>query len=70
MSDLLGSDIPDENRLNRKGEQQGFTWSDGSLLRAIKEGHWVLLDEINLASLAVMYFREITIDQAWLVVKL
>lgn len=26
-----------------------FQWIDGLLLKAIKEGHWILLDELNLA---------------------
>lgn len=25
-----------------------FTWRDGPILKAIKEKHWVLLDEMNL----------------------
>ena len=24
-----------------------FAWRDGPLLRALKNGHWVLLDEVN-----------------------
>ncbi|KAG5506394.1 hypothetical protein JKF63_05897 [Porcisia hertigi] len=35
-----------------KGPQ--FSWSDGVLLRALKEGSWVILDELNLASQSVL----------------
>lgn len=31
-----------------------FAWSDGVFLKALKAGHWVLLDELNLASQAVL----------------
>lgn len=27
-----------------------FSFVEGSLVKAVKEGHWVLLDEINLAT--------------------
>lgn len=44
--DLLGSEYPvggkDDNDVQ-------FKWCDGVLLRAIKEGHWFLIDEMNLA---------------------
>jgi midasin len=46
FSDLIGSDLPNENG--------GFEWMDGVLLRAIKSGEWVLLDELNLASQTVL----------------
>ncbi len=32
----------------------GFAWCDGLLLRALREGMWVLLDEVNLAESAVV----------------
>jgi midasin len=32
----------------------GFAWSDGVFLQALKEGCWVLLDELNLASQSVL----------------
>ncbi|KAJ1401027.1 P-loop containing nucleoside triphosphate hydrolase [Sesbania bispinosa] len=44
MMDLLGSDLPVESDDGMK-----FSWSDGILLQALKEGCWVLLDELNLA---------------------
>ncbi|KAL7560158.1 hypothetical protein ACA910_013168 [Epithemia clementina (nom. ined.)] len=53
MSDLLGSDMP---VVSDSSEQTGaiFKWTDGVLLAAIKSGHWVLLDELNLASQSVL----------------
>jgi midasin len=49
MMDLLGADLPAEG-----GAPGQFTWCDGPLLGALKAGHWVLLDELNLASQAVL----------------
>ena len=49
IMDLLGSDLPVEGGVG--GE---FAWRDGILLDAIKKGHWVLLDELNLASQSVL----------------
>ncbi|KAL7716713.1 Midasin [Entamoeba marina] len=48
ISDLLGTDLPLE------GSSGGFGWCDGLLLRAMKSGSWVLLDELNLASQSVL----------------
>ena len=48
ISDLLGTDLPLE------GNSGGFGWCDGLLLRAMKSGSWVLLDELNLASQSVL----------------
>ena len=31
-----------------------FEWTDGPLLRALKEGHWLLLDNANLCSASVL----------------
>lgn len=51
ISDLMGSDLPVES----PGKNEpAFEWRDGVLLTAIKEGSWVLLDELNLASQAVL----------------
>jgi midasin len=41
-SELIGKYIPQEN-------SAGFSWQDGVLIEAMKNGWWVLLDEINLA---------------------
>ncbi|CAN8238565.1 unnamed protein product [Cochlearia groenlandica] len=49
MMDLLGSDLPVESE-----EEMKFAWSDGILLQALKEGSWVLLDELNLAPQSVL----------------
>lgn len=49
LSDLLGADLPTEG-----GKGGEFSWRDGVFLHALKEGHWVLLDELNLASQAVL----------------
>ena len=31
-----------------------FEWNDGPLLAALKAGHWILLDELNLATQSVL----------------
>jgi len=46
LIDLLGSDVP-------VGNSSLFEWADGLLLRAMKEGAWFMLDELNLASQSV-----------------
>lgn len=49
LIDLFGSDSPAE------GENAGeFVWRDAPFLRAMQVGEWVLLDEMNLASQAVL----------------
>ena len=58
MMDLLGSEYPtsannnvDEHSDNEEDQEDEiqFRWGDGVLLSAIKEGHWLLIDEMNLA---------------------
>ncbi|TKA79762.1 hypothetical protein B0A49_02655, partial [Cryomyces minteri] len=49
LMDLFGCDIPTEG-----GHAGMFTWRDGPFLRAMKNGEWVLLDEMNLASQSVL----------------
>ncbi|EFC46939.1 midasin [Naegleria gruberi] len=49
MMDLLGTDLPVEGS---SGGQ--FRWCDGIFLRALRNGDWVLLDELNLASQSVL----------------
>jgi midasin (ATPase involved in ribosome maturation) len=54
----MGSDLPmpennEETDLNGIGGGS-FKWCDGALLKAIKNGDWVLLDELNLASQSVL----------------
>jgi midasin len=49
LLDLFGADAPVE------GAQTGtFSWRDAPFLHAMKKGEWVLLDEMNLASQAVL----------------
>uniref|UniRef100_A0A1I7TDS8 Midasin n=2 Tax=Caenorhabditis tropicalis TaxID=1561998 RepID=A0A1I7TDS8_9PELO len=50
LSDLFGSDVP---FLTEDGTMT-FRWEDGPVLKAIKKGEWILLDEMNLASQAVL----------------
>lgn len=49
ISDLFGADLPVEG-----GTGGQFAWRDGPLLQALKEGNWILLDELNLASQSVL----------------
>ena len=52
IADLFGSDLP-----NADFKSEGavsFTWCDGILVKAMKNGDWVLLDELNLAPQAVL----------------
>lgn len=44
LEQLLGSYVPKQLRGRRV-----FAWQDGALSRAVREGCWLLLDEINLA---------------------
>lgn len=55
MMDLLGSEYPVQVNNGSKDESDvQFKWCDGVLLRAIKEGHWFLIDEMNLAQQSVL----------------
>lgn len=49
LIDLFGSDLPVEG-----GAPGEFAWKDAEFLKALQEGHWVLLDEMNLAPQAVL----------------
>jgi midasin (ATPase involved in ribosome maturation) len=50
MMDLLGSEYPIASSNNEDEDDDiRFHWCDGVLLQAIKEGHWFLIDEMNLA---------------------
>lgn len=53
ISDLFGSDLPDATNSTDDGVPK-FCWNDGPMLRAIKEGSWILLDEMNLAPQSVL----------------
>jgi len=50
ISDLFGSDLPDV----QSGQTGKFKWHDGPLLTAIKNNHWIILDELNLANQSVL----------------
>ena len=58
MMDLLGSEYPTVHAKDGDDEDDHediqFRWCDGVLLRAIKEGHWFLIDEMNLAQQSVL----------------
>lgn len=47
MIDLLGSDVPSSS-------SSIFSWADGVLIQAMKEGAWLLLDELNMATQTVL----------------
>ncbi len=54
MMDLLGCEYPVSSEHASISGNPEFRWCDGVLLRAIKEGWWVLVDELNLASQSVL----------------
>ncbi len=59
ISDLLGTDLPmsSDDASNNSATQSSvpkFSWCDGVFLKAMKEGDWVLLDELNLAPQSVL----------------
>ncbi|KAI9508874.1 midasin nuclear AAA ATPase [Russula earlei] len=49
LADLFGADLPVDG--GRPGE---FAWKEADFLKAMQEGHWVLLDEMNLAPQSVL----------------
>lgn len=49
LMDLFGSDVPVEGGLAGQ-----FQWRDAPFLRAMQNGEWVLLDEMNLASQSIL----------------
>ncbi|KAM9316620.1 LOW QUALITY PROTEIN: midasin [Gastrophryne carolinensis] len=49
VTDLFGTDLPVEG-----GKGGEFAWRDGPFLSALKSGHWIVLDELNLASQSVL----------------
>ena len=49
VSDLFGCDLPVEG-----GGAGEFNWRNGPFLEAMQQGHWILLDELNLASQSVL----------------
>ena len=53
VTDLFGADLPVEG-----GEAGQFVWRDGPLLKALKAGHWVVLDEVCYGDLVSERFSE------------
>jgi len=51
LSELFGADLPSTSE---NQQQQIFNWLDGPFLLALKQGNWIILDEINLASQSVL----------------
>ncbi|VDB91850.1 unnamed protein product [Peniophora sp. CBMAI 1063] len=49
LADLFGTDLPVEG-----GKPGEFAWKDAEFLTAMQQGHWVLLDEMNLAPQSVL----------------
>lgn len=43
VTDLFGTDLPVEG-----GKGGEFAWRDGPLLAALKAGHWIVLDEVQM----------------------
>uniref|UniRef100_A0A0K0EEP4 Midasin n=1 Tax=Strongyloides stercoralis TaxID=6248 RepID=A0A0K0EEP4_STRER len=50
LCDLFGCDVP----TTLEDGTTSFFWQEGPILKAIKEGCWILLDEMNLASQSVL----------------
>ena len=48
----LATDLARAQRQLDHPSEEGvaFSFVEGSLVRALREGHWILLDEMNLAS--------------------
>ena len=49
LTDLFGADLPVDG-----GCPGEFAWKEAEFLMAMQEGHWVLLDEMNLAPQSVL----------------
>ena len=49
----MGSDLPVSDDIEHSSGPN-FKWCDGILLTAIKNGDWVVLDELNLATQSVL----------------
>ena len=60
LADLFGQDLPASAKSSASAGPEGgsdgsrFAWSGGVFLKALKAGHWVLLDELNLATQTVL----------------
>lgn len=51
IMDLFGSDVPVDGNSSQAAM---FQWRNGPFLNAMVSGHWVLLDELNLANQSVL----------------
>lgn len=51
IADILGSF---EQVSSRSGDVSRFEWIDGPLVRAMKNGHWMVLDNVNLCSPSIL----------------
>jgi MoxR-like ATPase len=47
--ELMGRFVPDTTAAPRGKSAAGWVWQDGPIPRALREGWWVILDELNLA---------------------
>ncbi|KAK0546374.1 AAA ATPase midasin [Tilletia horrida] len=47
------SEMASQNEQGRQGQRR-FRWADGPFLRALREGHWLLLDDANLCPASVL----------------
>lgn len=53
--DLLGSEpAASSNEDTSSNKTMKFKWYDGVLLDALKNGYWILLEELNLASQSIL----------------
>lgn len=60
VSDLFGQDLPATSNEENHGSK--FSWCDGVFLQALRQGDWVLLDELNLAPQAVLESLNAVLD--------
>lgn len=49
VSEFVGRFVPDESR-----DGNGWKWEDGPVVKALLEGYWLILDELNLADSSVL----------------
>ena len=63
LSDLFGLDVPNVEDNIENNDVGTFAWQDAPFLTAMREGHWVLLDEMNLASQSILEGLNACIDQ-------
>ena len=47
---VFGSEMDKVSKQVQEGHSMAFAFVEGSLIKAIKTGEWILLDEINLAT--------------------